>query len=621
MVRDLVKLRYILPAKNLSLILMILLFLFSSLLEVFGIGVVGPFIALASNTEIIYETPYLERIFKLIGVLDERQFVVFIGLTVIVFFCIKTFVAWITQVIIVAFSDKQQKLIVARMTEEYLSAPYIYHTRKSTSSIVDAIIEVANTFTGMILLPVLTATSNIFVASFLLILLYKTSSLTVIVFIIALFPVILLMNKFRAKVPAWGKAVRRSKEEIIKTINHAFGGIKETKIIGCESYFNEKVLQRAENLEKAHVNFASFQMVPRYLMEIVAVLGVVATVNVSILSGSNTDDLTSTLGVFALASIRLIPSISNTFAGINKLRNSSYTINQLYFDSTELQKFRLEETQSISQINGSTNQTASALDAMPISLSDRSYQDGHNSPQAPTAKGEIVLNKVSYTYTGALDYAVKDISLRIKQGESIAFIGKSGSGKTTLVDIILGLLSPQSGDISFSGQSVYQDIAHWQRLIGYIPQSIFLMDDTIENNIAFGVPKDLIYRKKLYQAISAAHLDEVVSNLPDGVNTNVGERGVLLSGGQRQRIGIARSLYHDSEILVLDEATAALDTETEKLVTESIKSLSGQKTIITIAHRLSTIEHCDCVYLLDHGQIVRSGKYQDVVCAESSSQT
>ncbi|MEO0644831.1 MAG: ABC transporter ATP-binding protein [Cyanobacteria bacterium J06650_10] len=612
MVKDLVKLRHILPAKNLSLILMILLFLFSSLLEVFGIGVVGPFIALASNTKIIYETPYLERIFNLVGVFDEKQFVVFVGCVVILFFCIKTFVAWTTQVIIVAFSDKQQKLIVARMTEEYLSAPYIYHTRKSTSSIVDAIIEVANTFTGMILLPLLTATSNIFVASFLFILLYKTSSLTVIVFIIALLPVILLMNKFRAKVPAWGKAVRRSKEEIIRIINHAFGGIKETKIIGCESYFNDKVLERAENLEKAHVNFASFQMIPRYLMEIVAVLGVVATVNVSILSGSNTDDLTSTLGVFALASIRLIPSISNTFSGVNKLRNSSYTINQLYLDSTELQKFSQQEAQSILQLDGSQRKPRLSSD-----LKSHPVENGHS--DSLPANGEIILDQVSYTYAGALEYAVKDISLKIKKGESIAFIGKSGSGKTTLVDIILGLLSPQLGDISFGGDSIYQDVSSWQKRIGYIPQSIFLMDDTIENNIAFGVPKELIDRAKLYQAISAAHLDEVVENLPDGVNTNVGERGVLLSGGQRQRIGIARSLYHDSEILVLDEATAALDTETEKLVTESIKSLSGKKTIITIAHRLSTIEHCDCVYLLNHGEIVKSGKYEEVVHADANS--
>ncbi|MEL6553958.1 MAG: ABC transporter ATP-binding protein [Cyanobacteria bacterium J06621_11] len=591
---------------------MILLFLFSSLLEVFGIGVVGPFIALASNTKIIYETPYLERIFNLVGVFDEKQFVVFVGCVVILFFCIKTFVAWTTQVIIVAFSDKQQKLIVARMTEEYLSAPYIYHTRKSTSSIVDAIIEVANTFTGMILLPLLTATSNIFVASFLFILLYKTSSLTVIVFIIALLPVILLMNKFRAKVPAWGKAVRRSKEEIIRIINHAFGGIKETKIIGCESYFNDKVLERAENLEKAHVNFASFQMIPRYLMEIVAVLGVVATVNVSILSGSNTDDLTSTLGVFALASIRLIPSISNTFSGVNKLRNSSYTINQLYLDSTELQKFSQQEAQSILQLDGSQRKPRLSSD-----LKSHPVENGHS--DSLPANGEIILDQVSYTYAGALEYAVKDISLKIKKGESIAFIGKSGSGKTTLVDIILGLLSPQLGDISFGGDSIYQDVSSWQKRIGYIPQSIFLMDDTIENNIAFGVPKELIDRAKLYQAISAAHLDEVVENLPDGVNTNVGERGVLLSGGQRQRIGIARSLYHDSEILVLDEATAALDTETEKLVTESIKSLSGKKTIITIAHRLSTIEHCDCVYLLNHGEIVKSGKYEEVVHADANS--
>ena len=226
---------------------------------------------------------------------------------------------------------------------------------------------------------------------------------------------------------------------------------------------------------------------------------------------------------------------------------------------------------------------------------------------------EIVLDDVSYQYPETASHSIKDVSLTIKKGESIAFVGKSGAGKTTLVDVILGLLTPQKGDIRVDNLSIYKNLEGWQRIIGYIPQSIFLIDDTIERNIAFGVPDELIDKQRIYEAIRSAHLEEVVQKLPEGIKTKVGERGVLLSGGQRQRIGIARALYHECEILVLDEATAALDNETERLVTEAIKSLGGNKTVITIAHRLSTIEHCDCIYQLEQGKIIKTGNYKEVI--------
>ncbi|HEY9302545.1 MAG TPA: ATP-binding cassette domain-containing protein, partial [Phormidium sp.] len=226
---------------------------------------------------------------------------------------------------------------------------------------------------------------------------------------------------------------------------------------------------------------------------------------------------------------------------------------------------------------------------------------------------QIKLDNVLYRYSEKIDPAINNISLEINQGESIAFIGKSGAGKTTLVDIILGVLTPQSGDITVNGVSIYNSLRTWQDVVGYIPQSIFLLDETIEQNIAFGVPKSQIDHERLQQSIAAAQLEEVISQLPQGIHTRVGEHGVMLSGGQRQRIGIARALYHEREVLVLDEATSALDNETEQKVSEAIRALSGKKTVIIIAHRLSTVEHCDRVYLLEQGQVVRSGKYGEVV--------
>jgi ABC-type multidrug transport system fused ATPase/permease subunit len=236
-------------------------------------------------------------------------------------------------------------------------------------------------------------------------------------------------------------------------------------------------------------------------------------------------------------------------------------------------------------------------------------------PEVPTMHltKRVDLKNISYRYSGTSEPALKDISFSIEKGQSIALIGKSGAGKTTLVDVILGLLEPDSGDITVDSVSIYDKLRSWQNLVGYIPQSISLLDESVERNIAFGVPDHLIDSDRLNKVIKAAQLEELIEQLPDGIKTSVGERGVRLSGGQRQRIGIARALYFEREILVLDEATSALDNETESLVTEAIRALSGTKTMIIIAHRLTTVEHCDRIYLLEKGRIVQSGSYQEVV--------
>jgi ABC-type multidrug transport system fused ATPase/permease subunit len=295
--------------------------------------------------------------------------------------------------------------------------------------------------------------------------------------------------------------------------------------------------------------------------------------------------------------MRLIPAASQLVQAMGEMQNKSYSVDRLYLDLKEIEKQK------------ATQPLKSALGLTRGNLSSSKY--GENQTMSFTEGVE--LKEVTYSYPDTSEPAIERVSLSLKKGQSIALIGKSGAGKTTLVDVILGLLQPESGDIRVDGVSVYSNIRSWQNLIGYIPQSIFLIDDTIERNIAFGVPDRLLDRARIDRAIKAAQLEELVEQLPDGIKTVVGERGIRLSGGQRQRIGIARALYHEREILVLDEATSALDNETEKLVSEAIRSLAGTKTLITIAHRLSTVEHCDRVYLLEKGRVVKSGSYQEVV--------
>jgi ABC-type multidrug transport system fused ATPase/permease subunit len=341
------------------------------------------------------------------------------------------------------------------------------------------------------------------------------------------------------------------------------------------------------------------QIFPRIIVEVLLITFLIGFTAIFFILERDAQDLNSILSIFAVASIRLIPSVTRFMTSLGSLRNSNYTLKKLYFEMKEIEQLHSSKKNNVLNINN----TSFSMD-----------QD--NEKQQINFTNKIFLEQVNYRYPNTEEYALINICLDINKNSSVALIGKSGSGKTTLVDVILGLLIPESGDIKVDQKSIYSNMRSWQNLVGYIPQSIFLIDDTLERNIAFGVPDQLIDSGRLNNAIQAAQLEELVEQLPDGLKTVIGERGVRLSGGQRQRVGIARALYHEREILVMDEATSALDSETETLVTEAIKLLSGTKTMIIIAHRLSTIEHCDWVYVLEQGRIVKSGTYQEVVVEE-----
>jgi ATP-binding cassette, subfamily B, bacterial PglK len=606
MLRNVKRLLEIIPASPAKLLLILLLFIITSILEVFGIGVIGPFFALANDPSLIHENAILTKLHDISGIQQDRQFVGFIGVLVMVAFLVKTLGVWLTQTYIVRFSDRQQSILLVKMFHEYLSASYVYHTKKNSASILSSIMEVSHKFNNYILTPLLTTIANILVSISLFLLLCATSLPLMVGLLAILLPVFIFFDSFKGKVGSWGEESISSKRRIVKIISHAFGGIKETKVIGCESYFEDKIQFDAKRLEYAHEKFASFKMLPRYVTECAMVLTVVAIFSISLFWGVfKTENLTAVLGVFALASIRLLPAISNTLTGINQLRNAGYLFHKIHAEIIELQNFKAEEAQIIKKNQLNSPHLSEMLDAGPA--------NGVASENDLSFTNEISLNNVTYRYPSASSDAISGISLTIKKGDSIAFIGKSGAGKTTLVDVILGLLMIQDGDITVDNTSIYQNLRSWQNMIGYIPQSIFLTDETLESNVAFGVPPGQVDQERLWKAIQAAQLTEVVEKLPNGLQTIVGERGILLSGGQRQRVGIARALYHGREILVLDEATAALDNETEKLVTDSIRSLMGQRTIILIAHRLTTVQDCQRIYRLENGTIKDAGSYEKVV--------
>ncbi len=597
MVKYLAKFLYVLSGSRGHLVLLMLVFVLASMIEALGIGLIGPFLRVASKPELVLENQWFNWIYSKLPLQSVDQFVPVLGLAIGIIFVLKSALYFYSKTYIIRFSFEQKGKLCLRLLNAYLLVPYTFHLNHNTSTLIKNIIVETNKFCNHCLLQLLNIASNLTIIFVLIILLLKTSSLFFCLILVAFLPLVLIFYSFGKRFRLWGKQSSDSQKGIIRIINHSLGGIKETRVIGCESYFEEQMAQQVEILERSTTLFQSFQILPKIAIETFLVLAIIAFVSLSFLQPSE-QEFTSVLGVFAIASIRFIPSVSNVIQGIGNLQNNAYALDMLYSDLKELEKVGVQKH---------------------LGASEAEWVKSSQKRQPTTFRDEIRLKQITYRYPLAKTAALEDVSLTLGKGQSVALIGKSGAGKTTLVDVILGLLEPESGDICVDGVSIYQDIRSWQNLVGYIPQSIFLIDDTVERNIAFGVPDDLIDSERLNQSIQAAQLQELIEQLPNGIKTWVGERGARLSGGQRQRIGIARALYHQREILVLDEATSALDNETENLVTEAIESLFGNKTVIIIAHRLSTVKKCDIIHLMAEGRVVKSGTYREVVCEEGEA--
>lgn len=601
--RYLSKFLYVISAKKIELILLLFAFLSVSILDALGIGLVGPFIGLATNPALINQNPWLSNLYNSLGLKSTNQFIGLLGLAIVVIFYFKSFFYYKIQQYVYRFCFTQQVKLRLRLLHTYLFLPYTFHLKTNSANLIQNIINESQNFSYSVAIPLLNSISNVFVLIVLVLLLAKTDLAATVGLVGILLLTYLPFHLLRRKVVQWGKEGVDANTEMIRIVNHAIGGLKETRVIGCEEFFENQLGAQVNQFARVATLFHVFQVLPRIVIESLLITFVVGLVSVSLLFEQRSQNLVSVLGVFAIASIRLLPSASQLMSSMGVLRNFKPTLDRLYMDLKEMEK-----PESIHYLKLSQS-------VVPGNSLKRDHLN-HSTAAAMPFTEKIVLNQINYHYPEAATNSLKNVSFEIKKGESIALIGKSGAGKTTLVDVFLGLLIPQSGDIQVDGLSVYGSLRSWQNLIGYIPQSIFLTDDTIARNIAFGVPDQYIDSQRLERAIRAAQLAELIEQLPEGTQTLVGEHGVRLSGGQRQRIGIARALYHEREILILDEATSALDNETENLISNAIQALSGIKTIIIIAHRLSTVEHCDRIYEMEKGETIKCGSYQEVVLSE-----
>ncbi len=577
--------------KKKYLLVLVVFFLVSSLLDLIGIGLVGPFISVVTVPEKIIEYGSWHAFKSVLGIETETQGMLALGGIIVAAFYAKGYIAYQIYRKIIYFSYGHQGDLRSRLMACYQAMPYHFHIKRNTASLINMINNHTSIYTSGTLVASLRMVADLIVFSAISILLIVTNYLAAIGMIVLLGGVFFFYTKtVKKRIKETGTELAESNKDIIKHVAHGMGGLKEIRVLGREDYFFNKVREKSLEYASAGSEFYSMQIIPRYLIESAVITFVVLLACLTVVFTNNTAYMLATLGIFGVAAIRLMPSFIVIMSGVNNLRNSYHVLNELYEDLTTIESGQKEPIikQDVRE------------DRLDTRGSDDLFQN-------------ISVVNVSYKYPESYEYALDDISLNIKSGQCVGLIGRSGSGKTTLVDILLGLLTPESGDVCIDGQSIYSDLRSWLDHVAYIPQDVFVVDDSLRRNIALGVEDVDIDDKEISNALDLSQLRSVVKQLPNGLDTVLGENGVRLSGGQRQRVALARAFYHQREIIIMDEATSALDNETEKEVINAIDNLKGKKTLIVIAHRLTTIERSDVIYRMQEGRIVDSGDYQQVV--------
>jgi len=467
--------------------------------------------------------------------------------------------------------------IATQLLQRYLGAPYAFHLQRNSAQLIRNATSSASTVSRVVLLSATEAVAELLVV--LGILAVVVHSAPTVALVAGGCVALTMMGMLRLTQSAhsrWGRQNHLLSASIMQSLQQSIGGVKEVKILGRESFFTSIFARRWRELMRVQVRRGALEVAPRLVVETLFVGGVMGVIIA--LYGGGVGGVVPLLGLLAYAGLRILPSLHWIVYYQNNLRFGAAALDEIDRDWRNLAE---------------ADRNARAASPLPL-------------------RDEIRLSAVTYRYAGADRDALSHVELTIKRGESVGIVGATGAGKSTLVDVILGLLDPTSGIVTVDGVDIRERLASWQRQIGYVPQSIYLMDDSIRRNIAFGIEDDAIDEQRVVGALRMAQIESFVESLPDGLDTLVGERGVRLSGGQRQRVAVARALYHDPEVLVFDEATAALDTQTESELAREVQSLQRKKTLIIIAHRLDTVRHCDRLIFLVDGRVVDTGPFDEL---------
>ncbi len=555
--------------------------LLNSFMEVLGITLIIPFISLLGHPEMLETKAYLHNVYHYFSFHSFLEFMIALDAVIIVVFVVKNIILLILAFLQGRFIRNKQIYVCTRLFKAYLLSPYSFHLNRNLGDLQQKLREVENLMQTGVLSILIILTEGLLVVCLFLVLLKTNPLLTIVAMAVLSGGLTLYFYFFKDKLHRWGELNGRHIALSLQQVNQGLGSIKESKLLGKELFFVDSYRYHAYQMAVQQGKSELVARSPRLFIETIVVILVMSAMAICLLSGQSPGTVFTTISVFAFASLRMMPSLNRISSSWGGLKFFVPSFNAIYDDLVACEKLE-------------------------------SQQRGRTTADPLRFDKDIKLDDVVFYYEKANTPALDHISLTIPKNSVVGFIGPSGAGKTTAIDVILGLLEPSSGTVLVDGSDIHSHLRSWQVTIGYIPQIIYLCDDTIRSNVAFGVDPQEVSDAKVWQALQLAQLDEFVRSLPKGIETTVGERGIRLSGGQRQRIGIARALYHNPQVLVMDEATAALDNETERLFMSALFGLSKEKTIIIIAHRLTTIQQCDKIFFMKEGKLISEGKYNEL---------
>lgn len=549
-----------------------------AMLEMLGVGLIMPVVEGVMDPERLLDKEYILFLEKFLPFDTANEWMLFLIFSIMAVFFIKNAYLLLQTWVQSRFVNKNQSATISYMLEEYLNRPYEYYLNADIPTIFRTIDgDVPKVFT--VLMEFIQLATELMVSLVLgMFLLIKSPSMTIMLLVILGGLTLIITRGLKPTLNRWGTTSQKLQSRMGKWRLQSIYGIKDVKILNKEHYFASSFGKYSERNAKLTTNYMVLNNMPRLLLETFSICGILGYLAVCIMTSSDLSELVPQISAFAVAAMRLMPSVNRINTHISNISFYEPSVNYVY-ENVDFTSYRLHGK----------------------------YEREEKPETAPMIlEKEIRMKDVTYIYPESDKIILDQAQMVVPVGKSVGIMGPSGAGKSTAVDVLLGLLKVRSGSILCDGRDIFENYESWLSHIGYIPQTIYLTDDSIRENIAFGVAKEDIDDERVWQVLEEAQMKTFVEELDEGLDMAVGERGVRLSGGQRQRLGIARALYHNPEILVFDEATSALDTDTETAIMEAIDSFHGRKTLIIIAHRLRTIENCDMIYKVDKGKITQT---------------
>ncbi|MDE7282064.1 MAG: ABC transporter ATP-binding protein/permease [Lachnospiraceae bacterium] len=569
------KLKYLLDRKmKIRVFLVSFMIIIGSMAELIGVAIILPIVNLAIDSD-FENNMWCKMVINITGINGrEKIMLVLISATIAIYILKSFYLSWMNSNLY-RFSAVVRKGMAVRLLQAYLKQPYEFFLRKNTSELIRGVNEDTGRFYEVIVNCLLVFSNGLTSLVLLITLIITNPYMALMIAVLLGMCAAVILLGVQKKTRELGKENQTLSGFLLRYLQQTFEGVKEIKVLNNENYFVETYRDTYQRQTDVVRKFSLINLIPKYMIETVCITGIMLYLAVNILYNPDYMKIVPQLAVFVAAAYKLLPSVNALYAYMNTIIYHRAAIDLIYHD--------------IKEVEGKN------IDLVYTAAQNENFEFNE----------KIEISHVDFAYESSEKTVLNDVNIEIPKGKSVAFIGASGGGKTTTADLVLGLLVPCKGKVLVDGNDINVNIEAWRKQIGYIPQSIYLIDGSIKNNIAFGIPEEEIDESSVWEALKEAQLEEFVESLEDGIETEVGERGVRISGGQRQRIGIARALYRNPNVLVFDEATSALDNETEKEVMKAIDSLHGNKTMIIIAHRLSTIENCDMVYRIEKGKVIR----------------